>query len=530
MKKLVLCLIAVVYGVTLYAQSNLYSKDLSGYWKFKKGDNLKWAKPNLNTKDWNDLLVPHWDWEANYDGYGWFRKDFVIDRKEKEAYFFNLGQVDDNCEVYFNGKQVKLYLSKYPGKTNADTAELNQWKKYRSYYIPQDLILPNQKNTIAIRILDLGNLGGIRYGNIYLGNTVFYNQLSINLAGNWLKTDGSNEWLAGFYNNKVIYKNKIWFYGNISTRGDMTTIKLIGDKTEQLVVKQDEKTGYCMIGPDEAHLELCSAKQTYRDTPIGPIDTVGYKRADMSPGDAVYTGYIKDYIPLHNGNNIALIQLGGLNNKPIERSVEISPLGTFSVNIHLKGPDVALLRLPGINEANPVYLQPGKVTLQVIDPEEFKIPFSVDYDNRDRLAMFMGDNFTENKLLMYVNWLNSIAIANPDVWTKFQYTADRYARSGRANDVLMDLAARCIAENYQKYNDTVSLKAAKYWSGKTLVSSPDNHIFNSTFNIILQNMGEHLEGLRYLVKALDIAEKDKDQEYIDAYKQQVKQYVSDMIK
>jgi hypothetical protein len=36
MKKLVLCLIAVVYGVTLHAQSNLYSKDLSGYWKFKK--------------------------------------------------------------------------------------------------------------------------------------------------------------------------------------------------------------------------------------------------------------------------------------------------------------------------------------------------------------------------------------------------------------------------------------------------------------------------------------------------------------
>ena len=50
------------------------------------------------------------------------------------------------------------------------------------------------------------------------------------------------------------------------------------------------------------------------------------------------------------------------------------------------------------------------------------------------------------------------------------------------------------------------------------------------FNIVLENLGVRLEGLQYLVKALDIAEKDKDQEYIDAYKQQVKQYVGNMIK
>src|SRR5690606_16862474 len=30
------------------------------------------------------------------------------------------------------------------------------------------------------------------------------------IQGNWLRTDGSNEWVYGIYDDKVIYQNKIW--------------------------------------------------------------------------------------------------------------------------------------------------------------------------------------------------------------------------------------------------------------------------------------------------------------------------------
>jgi len=525
MKSLFTCLMAMWVVISLHAQENTMIA-LNGNWKFIKGDNMRWARPGFNDKSWNNAIIPTWDWDKDYNGYGWFRKNFIL--PARETYFFNLGQVDDNCEVYFNGELLQLYISPRPKNDNADTSVYNQWKKYRSYYIPKKLVNVNKKNTIAIRVWDKDAEGGIRYGNIFVGNTVFYNQLPIQFEGNWLKKDGSNECYAGFYNNSVVYKGTLWNYGAISNKDSTYTITITNsDKTEHLVIAYDNAGGNCFIGPDDNHLQLCSLQETY-EAIADASGSQGYFHPDTVSGKAHYSGLIKNYTSVMGGE--ALLEIRGPNNLPVEKRIKLNPDGSFAVDLDLPGPDQVYLRPPGFNAAVPAYVEPGKVTFQVVDLEEFKIYVTPEYYARERRTMYMGDLVTENKLLMYINWLHTMQVGDKAVWNRFMYIADQYATSGRVSDIEMNDVVSCIADYYNKYNDVASLKKAKIWAAKVLLSSPENHQFNSTFNTVLQDLGEHLEGLQYLVKALYIAEKDDKPEFVKDYKEKIKQYISDMLR
>jgi hypothetical protein len=538
MKRFLLLLLVTAFALGTYAQRhivpNYYMTDLNGSWKFNKGDNLKWAKPSFDVGTWADILAPSWDWEENYLGYGWYRKDVVL--PEKAAYFFSLGQVDDNCEVYFNGQLISLYDNPKPSSEKSDTSVYSQWKKYRSYYIPAKLVNAKRNNTIAVRAWNTGGgQGGIRFGNIHISSTVFYNQLPITAAGEWLKTDGSNKWVAGLYNNRVIYRDTVWNYGEISQKDEVYHIELIlpgNDKIAHLLLRQDDgETGVVnyAIGPDKDHMTLCNIKETNIPVTLPENSEKVYLKTALTAGDASFGGYIKNY-NIRMGNE-AIIQLRGLNNRGFsEKRVKVNSNGSFNTTIPLQGPDLVYLRMPGSNSSTPAYIEPNKETFLVVDPAEFKIYVTEEYYTRERLTMVMGDLMLENRLLMFEEWLNGMPDVKPDVWNRFMYAASTYAASDHATNSQINDITLCIADNYSKYKDTQALKKAKLWAARTLLTEPENHQFNSTFNVVLQNLGEHLEGLQYLVKALDIAEKDKNQEFIDSYKQKIKLYVGEMIK
>ncbi|NJO68062.1 MAG: hypothetical protein HC830_01205, partial [Bacteroidetes bacterium] len=52
---------------------------LNGYWKFNIGDDISWASPTFNDKDWESLYLPKY-WEdqgyVGYDGFAWYRKHY----------------------------------------------------------------------------------------------------------------------------------------------------------------------------------------------------------------------------------------------------------------------------------------------------------------------------------------------------------------------------------------------------------------------------------------------------------------------
>lgn len=133
---------------------------VNGEWKFSKGDNLQWKNPNLNDNAWQVVKLPaNWEEHSTYipdNVYGWYRRELVIpaDLEGKDIYL-NVGKIDDADETYFNGVKVGGMGSFPPSYTTA-------WDILRYYKVPHEIIHYGEKNSIAVRVFD-----GIQGGGIY---------------------------------------------------------------------------------------------------------------------------------------------------------------------------------------------------------------------------------------------------------------------------------------------------------------------------------------------------------------------------
>ncbi len=115
----------------------------------KKAENA-WQNENYDDQNWDTIsagvglqVKPQL---KNFKGLVWFRKSFNIETvDEKQKFLLSLGKIDDFDITYVNGKQV--------GFNNGN-------RTYRKYEIDAN-ILHKGKNTIAIRVVDYGNVGGL---------------------------------------------------------------------------------------------------------------------------------------------------------------------------------------------------------------------------------------------------------------------------------------------------------------------------------------------------------------------------------
>jgi sialate O-acetylesterase len=161
--------------------------DLAGTWKFSKGDDPSWKDTDVSESTWSNVVVPAF-WETqgykNYDGFGWYRIEFKVPKNlVGERLIFLVGKIDDFDETYLNGKLI--------GRTghmrnNWDAEDKgDEYSRLRAYTIPPDLILPNQTNVLAVRVLDVYMHGGIYDGPIGLITRDNYRE--------W-KRDNENRW------------------------------------------------------------------------------------------------------------------------------------------------------------------------------------------------------------------------------------------------------------------------------------------------------------------------------------------------
>ncbi|TWJ01563.1 putative Ig domain-containing protein [Mucilaginibacter frigoritolerans] len=164
MKKLfILTSLAAVFFLKAAAQGISINEG----WKFKTGDSTQWATPNYNDQHWKSIDVTH-NWEIqgypDYDGFGWYRLHVVIPSTLKEKSYLkdsiriNLGVVDDNDEVYLNGKLI----AKYGGKRGPITIS-NYGPRNYTIAANNPAILWDKENILAVRIFDTGGDGGL-YG------------------------------------------------------------------------------------------------------------------------------------------------------------------------------------------------------------------------------------------------------------------------------------------------------------------------------------------------------------------------------
>jgi len=197
-KKKIIRAILLVVGILILPLLRIYAEDLRsvtqlrGQWKFSIGDQEEWKLPQYNDSNWDEIYAPErWEREGydGYNGFAWYRKQFRINRSFQDAQMYLvIDNIDDCDEVYLNGQLIGKSGSFPPYYNTAYGFE-------RKYPIPYDAIEINGMNTIAIRVYDGTQDGGIvgdRLG-IYIDEDVEF--LNMNLAGIWkFKPGNEREW------------------------------------------------------------------------------------------------------------------------------------------------------------------------------------------------------------------------------------------------------------------------------------------------------------------------------------------------
>lgn len=152
-------------NVGIYSYENYYETGypLLGNWKFHLFDDEKWSKEDYNDSDWENITAPSY-WEdqgfRGYDGFAWYRKKFTLPKNFKaNDMVLLLGRIDDMDEVFINGQRIGG-----TGNIERKWARNDEWRKPRTYFIPDDLLRVGKENLIAIRIYDQEQNGGLYEG------------------------------------------------------------------------------------------------------------------------------------------------------------------------------------------------------------------------------------------------------------------------------------------------------------------------------------------------------------------------------
>jgi sialate O-acetylesterase len=148
------------------------AKELLGDFSEKdNGIELKYNENEYNDSQWKTIKAPLlWDDQglAGFDGIAWCRKTIELDKSQFNSNIvLSLGKIDNSDVCWVNGVQV---------------GETSGFNINRRYEIPAS-VFNNGKNTIAVKVTDLGGPGGI-YGSdddLYL---VSENN-KVKLAGDW---------------------------------------------------------------------------------------------------------------------------------------------------------------------------------------------------------------------------------------------------------------------------------------------------------------------------------------------------------
>jgi hypothetical protein len=156
--------------------------NLKGMWKFHVGDRAAYASQKFNDSDWERIQVPAaWEDEGfnGYDGFAWYRIKFDGTRlDEGSVYYLNLGYIDDCDEVFLNDSLIG-FSGHFPPKFKT------AYNSERKYVLPSHVINYKGENTIAVRVFDVTQGGGVVDGRIGIYKAEVNTKMLIDLQGVW---------------------------------------------------------------------------------------------------------------------------------------------------------------------------------------------------------------------------------------------------------------------------------------------------------------------------------------------------------
>ena len=130
-----------------------------GIWRFSKGDDPNWKKPDFDDVDWQQVILPaNWEEHSNYQDnnvYGWYRRKIIIPEEMKtKDILLEVGIIDDVDETYVNGVKVGGMGTFPPNYVTA-------WTVDRLYKVPADLLKGDGTDVVAVRVFDGDGNGGL---------------------------------------------------------------------------------------------------------------------------------------------------------------------------------------------------------------------------------------------------------------------------------------------------------------------------------------------------------------------------------
>lgn len=193
------------------------------------------------------------------------------------------------------------------------------------------------------------------------------------LQGNWLQTDGSNQWDYGFYAQQAVVDKSVWNYKKVEKKKNSYTIVLENKGKLKIIYAQTDKKGNLSLGENKENLKFYSTTK---------VDNPNYKFANddaftaaiFKTDSATYSGYIKGYSS-RVGKKTGAIHVSNVFTADQDSYViQIAADGSFSVKFPVNHPQSIYVDLMGNRSS--VFVEPGKETFQLID--------------RDA-SLFMGD-------------------------------------------------------------------------------------------------------------------------------------------
>jgi len=224
------------------------------------------------------------------------------------------------------------------------------------------------------------------------------------LRGNWLRTDGSNDWVIGINENMVIYENEAWNKVIInSNKNGYDLLLQQKDKFRNLIVKK-AKNNNILIGTDSKNMSLLSRSKTFKKNYVIENDS-DFKLPVFHKDTFVYKGFIKGYHPkMEKTGIVSVINL--LNLELDQILININPDGTFLVKCLLMYPQVMEVRILGKIEV--IFAEPGKTLFHYADISEYTELFKGTADDKKRIrkSLFMGDIARVNADLQSTDSIN----------------------------------------------------------------------------------------------------------------------------
>jgi len=253
-------LMLIALAATFTTRVSAQQVSLEKGWKFSMGDSAQWASPTYNDQNWKPIDVQR-PWEQQgydkYDGFGWYRVHVLIPSSLKDKAYLkdsirlNLGVIDDNDEVYLNGKLIAAY----GGDKNGSIKKGNYGPRSYTLAVNNPAILWDKENVLAIRIFDTGGDGGIYGEQHYIAMSSLMDNVSIN-------TDESFDFSETTLNKSIsLLTNSNYVYSG------MLHFRAVDPETEKVVIDKSVAVGFSAGKPVSYPVVLPrNIKRSYRLT------------------------------------------------------------------------------------------------------------------------------------------------------------------------------------------------------------------------------------------------------------------------